>query len=297
MTNFLTLIFIVLILASAVFLLLDLMSMSKNSILSDRFAEILQNQQQSPDQPESWLRKRLKPGFENGGEISQLLIKAGWDTPYARLIFWGLGRILPIVVSITTYFLLLTLGNDNLNALLMGIFSFAALFVLANMILRKRAAFVEKAIIKELVPFLHMLRMLFNSGLSLEHVLIILVEQTGNLFPHLSRQLQRVLSNLKAGQDQSEALTNMAKTLNIQEVTDTVAILAQVTRYGGNVQASLAQYIALIEIRQFSNLREYISKLSAKMSIVMIVFMFPALLIFIAGPGFIGISDALKGQL
>src|SRR5690606_16438528 len=99
---------------------------------------------------------------------------------------------------------------------------FASLFVLANMILRRRAAFVEKAIVKELVPFLHMLRMLFNSGLSLEHALIILVEQTGNLFPHFSRQLQRVLLNLNAGQDQSDALMNMAKALNIQEVTDTV---------------------------------------------------------------------------
>lgn len=295
--NSLTLIFIVLMLASAVFLLIDVMSMNKNNKLSDRFEKALQNQQGMPNHPESWFRKRLKPGFENGGEISQLLVKAGWDTPYARVLFWGFGRILPIIVSITTYFLLVTLGNDNLNALLMGMFSFAFLFVLANMILRRRTAIVEKAIVKELVPFLHMLRMLFNSGLSLEHALIILVEQTGNLFPHFSRQLQRVLLNLNAGQDQSEALMNMAKILNIQEVTDTVAILAQVTRYGGNVQASLAQYIALIEMRQFSSLREYVSKLSGKMSIVMIVFMFPALLTFIAGPGFIGIADALKGQL
>lgn len=297
--NFLILTFIVLLLllASAVFLLLDIMSMSKNRKLSDRFEQVFQNKQQQSNQSGSWLQKWLKPGFESGGEVSQLLTKVGWDTSYARLLFWGLGRILPIVVSVTLYTLLVTLGNDNLNALLMGIFSFALIFVMANMILRWRATVVEKAIIKELVPFLHMLRMLFNAGLSVEHSLILLVEQTGDLFPHFSRQLQRVLLNLNAGQDQSEALLNMAKVLNIQEVTDTVSILAQVTRYGGNVQASLSQYITLIEMRQLSGLREYISKLSAKMSIVMIVFMFPALLIFIAGPGFIGISNALKGQL
>jgi tight adherence protein C len=295
--NYLTLIFIALMLASAVFLLLHIMSMDKNNRLSKRFSEAFQNQEQISNQSGSWFRKWFKPDFENGGEVSQLLVKAGWDTPYARLLFWGFGRVLPIAASITIYFLLFTLGNDNLHALLMGAFSFASLFVLANTILRRRAAIVEKAIVKELVPFLHMLRMLFNAGLSFEHALIILVEQTGNLFPHFSRQLQRVLLNLNAGQDQSEALLNMSKILNIQEVSDTVAILAQVTRYGGNVQASLAQYIALIEMRQFSSLREYVSKLSAKMSIVMIVFMFPAILIFIAGPGFIGISDALKGQL
>lgn len=279
------------------FLFVDIMFMNKRTKSSHRFEIVLHSQRSVSSKLSSLLRKCLKPNFIDDSAVSQLLLQAGWDSASGHLLFWSLGRIMPMVISVIVYIAYATLGNDKLNALLMAIFAFAFIFVAANMILRWRVAVIQKAITKELIPFLHMLRMLFNAGLSLEHALIILVEQSGNLFPHFSRQLQRVLLNMRAGQDQTDALMNMAKSVNIQEVSDMVSILSQVSKYGGNVQDSLSQYIALIEMRQFSGLREYVSKLSAKMSIVMIVFMFPALIIFIAGPGFIGIADALKGNL
>ena len=42
-----------------------------------------------------------------------------------------------------------------------------------------------------------------------------------------------------------------------------------------------------------TTLQERVSKMSAKMSVVMIAFLFPALLIGLAGPGFIAIFKAL----
>jgi tight adherence protein C len=87
----------------------------------------------------------------------------------------------------------------------------------------------------------------------------------------------------------------MAAPLDIPELSDTIAMLKQVTRYGGNIRNSLEEYTTLVEQRQVSELREYVSKLSAKMTVVMILFLFPALMIFLAGPGFIGLSKALKG--
>ena len=66
-------------------------------------------------------------------------------------------------------------------------------------------------------------------------------------------------------------------------------------RMPSNVLNSLIEYTKLVEQRQISELREYVSKLSAKMTVVMMVFLFPALLIFVAGPGFVGLANALKG--
>jgi len=40
------------------------------------------------------------------------------------------------------------------------------------------------------------------------------------------------------------------------------------------------------------SMEEYISKMSAKMSVVMMVFLFPALMIVLAGPSFVAISRA-----
>ena len=56
---------------------------------------------------------------------------------------------------------------------------------------------------------------------------------------------------------------------------------------------SLQALKQLLDDRRLTRMQEYISKMSAKMSVVMMVFLFPALLIVLAGPGFIAISKAM----
>ena len=288
--------FILLTLLGVLVFLFELFAHGKDTKAAARFNQILKYQQEDSNKSALPIQRWINPNFLQDSEFGRLLLQAGWDTKYARMLFWFMGRIAPVITAMFLFIFLITTGENVIDAFSKAVFTFACMFVGSNMILRWRAKLVAKAIVKELIPFLHMLRMLFNSGLSLEHSLIILVEQSGNLFPHLAQQLQRVSINLHAGQDQADALVHMAQLLDIKEVTDAVSILFQVSRYGGNIQASLSNYIELIETRQFSSLREYVSKLSAKMSIVMIVFMFPALIIFIAGPGVIGIADALRGS-
>lgn len=48
----------------------------------------------------------------------------------------------------------------------------------------------------------------------------------------------------------------------------------------------------LLDDRRLTRMQEYISKMSAKMSVVMMLFLFPALLIVLAGPSFIAIARA-----
>jgi len=119
-------------------------------------------------------------------------------------------------------------------------------------------------------------------------------DQGRELIPNIAHELRQVLVRIRAGQERGEALAEMATPLDVPELNDTVAMMKQVTRYGGNISESLANYAALLEQRQVAELREYVSKLSAKMSIVMMLFLFPALIIFLAGPGFMGLVNALK---
>ena len=67
--------------------------------------------------------------------------------------------------------------------------------------------------------------------------------------------------------------------------------------HGGNIRETLVKFAQLIEERQLSALREYVNVLSGKMSVVMMVFLFPALLIFLAGPGFMALAKGLSGAL
>jgi len=72
-----------------------------------------------------------------------------------------------------------------------------------------------------------------------------------------------------------------------------VVIIRQMLKQGGSARASLTKMVELIEGRRLSGMQEKVSKLSAKMTVVMIVFFFPALVILLAGPGFISIGDSM----
>ncbi|MDB5979287.1 MAG: type secretion system protein, partial [Pseudomonas sp.] len=92
-----------------------------------------------------------------------------------------------------------------------------------------------------------------------------------------------------------EELSKSSALLAVEEFSDTCVILNQLIHQGGGAMKSLLTLKQLLDDRRLTRLQEYISKLSAKMSIVMMVFLFPALLIVLAGPGFTAISRALGG--
>lgn len=228
-------------------------------------------------------------------EMQRLLVQAGWHGTKAKLIFLIMAWILPLALGALATFYAILNEDSWINVLFHCVFAFAATFVLIRRLLRWKAQNRRDAIRKEVIPFLHLLRMLFEAGLSMEHILLVIEQQGRDLIPNLANELHLVINRIQAGQDRAEALAEMAAPLDVAELNDTVAMLKQVTRYGGNIRESLAEYTTLVEQRQVSELREYVSKLSAKMTVVMILFLFPALMIFLAGPGFMGLAKALKG--
>ncbi len=228
-------------------------------------------------------------------EMQRTLAQAGWGTTPQMRFYLLLGAWLgPFAAAAAMGIYAIAKGSAASAVLMNAMFAFAFVFVGMRRLLRWRATQRREAMRKEVVAWLHLLRMLFDAGLSLEHTLQVITQQARNLIPNLAVELESALKRIQAGQDRGEALAEMAAPLEVAELNDTVAMLRQVTRYGGNIRDSLVEYTGLIEQRQVSELREIVSKLSAKMTIVMVVFLFPALMIFVAGPGFIGLANALK---
>ena len=79
----------------------------------------------------------------------------------------------------------------------------------------------------------------------------------------------------------------------MDDLTDCFTILVQLIYQGGGAMASLLSLKELLDDRRMTSLQERVSKMSAKMSVVMMLFLFPALLIVLAGPGFVAIIQAL----
>ncbi|MBS1188255.1 MAG: Type secretion system protein [Rhodocyclaceae bacterium] len=221
------------------------------------------------------------------------LRRAGWNTPLARRGYFLAATLAPVAGLLTggTWAMASGAGIDQVAA--GAFFGFGCGYLLPPRLLGWQVQRRRKSMQEEMLAVLHLLRMLFDAGLSLEHALRIISEQGRELAPNMAAELGIALARINAGQERTEALEEMASPLGVPELDDTVAILKQATRYGGSLRDSLSRFTLLMEDRRMTSLREYVSKLSAKMTVVMVVFMFPALMLFLAGPGFLALIRAL----
>lgn len=228
-------------------------------------------------------------------EVGILLSRAGVHSKQARALYHAMNILSPVILGLLVMLtnLLMTPGFKSpvmmvLAAIIIGI-------LLPKRILGMVANRRREEIRLELPVFVQTLRILFDSGLAVEQALRVLTTEAKDVFPQVAGELDRALQRSGSGLDLADELARIADQLQVEEFTDTVSILRQMIRQGGSARTSLINLQKLIEDRQMTVMQERVTKLSAKMAIVMIIFLFPALFILLAAPGFMALTRALGG--
>ncbi|WP_447529970.1 type II secretion system F family protein [Vreelandella sp. TE19] len=227
-------------------------------------------------------------------EVPKLMEQLSWRGADQRATYYAFQLGVPIAAGVLAT-LVTALWGDGPS--LLAVFIAAALgFFLPKRWLKKQVAKRHAAISEEVSAMLPLLRMLFEVGMTVDQSLRVLSREGEHILPELSRELRRVLSRVDAGLDLATELSVMAERLDVDPLNDCVVILEQLIRQGGGAVASLISLKELFHDRRITDQQEKVSKLSAKMSGAMVLFLFPALLIILAGPGFMAIFAAISGM-
>ncbi len=165
-------------------------------------------------------------------------------------------------------------------------------YLLPKRLLAAAAHHRQKKLAMEISTFIPLLRILFESGMAVEQSLRVLSNEGQQLMPTLTQELRLVLARVDSGLELGDELHKVTRLLAVDEFTDTCVILQQLVHQGGGAMKSLLALKLLLDDKRLARLQEYISKMSAKMSVVMMLFLFPALLIVLAGPGFTALARA-----
>ncbi|WP_341960150.1 type II secretion system F family protein [Pseudomonas sp. RC10] len=226
-------------------------------------------------------------------ETQILLNRIGWRRASQRSLFAACQVGTPIVAVCIVMLVQTLFFSDVEYPLLAPMFALGLGYLAPKRILAAAAMRRQKQAVAEIATFIPLLRILFESGMAVEQALRVLSNEGRSLLPVLSSELRVMLVRVDSGLELGDELNKMAAVLAVDEFSDTCVILNQLIHQGGGAMKSLLALKQLIDDRRLTRLQEYISKLSAKMSIVMMVFLFPALLIVLAGPGFVAIGKAL----
>ncbi len=239
--------------------------------------------------------RAMEAWVDNEGESNLLLLRAGWRSGERRLMWYVFQAVLPFVLFglVLAYWLFADIQNKGLILILLLASAAVLSFLAPRWILRAVAAARQRRIKSEVPLLIHLLVLLFEAGLSIRQALSSLVREGGGVLPELGREIEIVIRQLDAGAETGEALKNLSDGLAVEDLTTVLATLRQVDRYGGEVREPLLEVLDVIEERRSLDLRERVNHMSGRMTVVMVLFFFPALMIFVAGPAFLSILRAL----
>jgi tight adherence protein C len=240
--------------------------------------------------------KAIEGWVDSENESARLMMQAGWRSNEARTLWYIFQGALPFAVA-AALLAFWVFGPEKFKAaiyIVLFAFAGAALSFLVPRWVLRGAAERRRSRIKSEVPlFIHLLVLLFEAGLSNRQAFSSLVREGGDVLPELGREFELVLRQLDAGADTGEVLKSLGEAMDVGDLTTVLGVLRQIDRYGGEVREPLLETLKILEERRSMDMRERVNLLSGRMTVVMVAFFFPALLIFVAGPAFLSIIRAL----
>lgn len=232
--------------------------------------------------------------LDGDGETAGLLLQAGWRSARARAAYFALQAALPVllVFGAVASAALDAAGQPILKILAVLVALIIGLLA-PRWLLRSRAAARRRRMQAEVPLLIHVLVLLYDAGLSTRQAIASLVREGGGVLPALGPEFALILRQLEAGADTGDVLGAVGRQLDVSDLGSVLSVVRQVERYGGEVRDPLMETLAVMEQRRSLELREQVNLMSGRMTLVMVLFFFPALLIFVAGPAVVSIFSAL----
>jgi tight adherence protein C len=132
-----------------------------------------------------------------------------------------------------------------------------------------------------------------EAGLGLDAAFRRVADEIEGAAPELSREFQLVTAEINAGTVRVEALRHLSQRTGLDEVQALVNMLTQAERFGTSVARSLRIHSNLTRQKRAARAEEEAAKVSPKLTVVMILFLMPCLMVVLMGPAAVGIKNNL----
>ena len=192
---------------------------------------------------------------------------------------------------------LLSLGfltTLKLPAVLVVLLGTAALgYYLPAVLLDWQVRSRQAAIMRPFPDALDLLVCCVEAGLGLDAAFRRVAEEMEPAAPELSQELHLVNHEIAAGVQRAEALKRLDTRTGLSEMGSLVSVLVQADRFGTSVAKALRIHAELVRSKRMLYAEERAAQISPKLTVVMILFILPTLMVVLMGPAIINIGKNL----
>lgn len=223
------------------------------------------------------------------------LRQAGFRSPSAFQTFKTIQTVLTVALPFLAW---LAIRPHGMQALSTVIIVSACLGQFGPKYYIEYAAYKRRiALLRPFPDALDLLVSCVEAGLALDASLQRVGEEFEQVSSELSQEIKLVNAEMAAGVPRPEALRHLDERIGLQEFNSLVNVIIQADRYGTSIANALRAHSNLVRNKRILQAEEKAGKVAPKMTVVMILFLFPALFVVILGPAAVQIAKVLLPAL
>lgn len=123
-----------------------------------------------------------------------------------------------------------------------------------------------------------------ESGLSLDQAFRRVAQEMKTVSPILSKEFTLVNSQVSAGIERIEALKRLEERTGLEELRSFVNMLSQAERFGSSISESMRLYSSVAREKRMARAEEKAGQVGSKLTVIMIVFFLPVLMMVLLAP-------------
>ena len=239
------------------------------------------------------LGRKATPG--NKEQISHLrftLMRAGLLGQKAVSIYFAARLLMVMLPQILLLYLVPRLSLiDPILPLSVSLFLAIAGLTLPGVYIRKRTARLEREYKEGFPDMMDLLVACVEAGMSIDAAVTRVAEELGDRYPNLALHLKINALELRAGRARQDAWKNFSQRLGIEEASSLTTMLRQAEEMGSSIGNTLRVFSKDMRQKRMLAAEEQALALSAKLSLPLILFVFPTLLGVLIMPAIVRALD------
>lgn len=225
---------------------------------------------------------------ENMRELRRRLIQAGIFDPRGVAYFFIARAALAVALAAAVFVLLPVVGGPRGSYFwLMVIVGGIAGYVGPSMYIDRRIAARQMEHRSGFPDFMDLMVVCADSGLSLEAALERVGREMGDSYPSLTANIHITNLEIRAGRPLKDALERFADRLALEEARQFATLISQSIDLGSSITDAMRVYSDDMRHKRLSRAEEKAYALPAKLSVPMMVCIFPVLFVVILLPVFV----------
>ncbi|MFW6456704.1 MAG: type II secretion system F family protein [Planctomycetota bacterium] len=262
--------------------------------------EVLMQQKQAKTAEQSQLLRFLHrigqsmASSANSAKLAANLTQAGFYSRAAPAIYFGAKILIFIGAGVFTFLLFMPSAMSLGTTLAISLVAAATCFLIPNYIVEHKRKKRSTQIKQHLPDVIDLMEICVTSGMGFETAWNLISEEIREVNPVMADEMTLTNLEVHLGTSRKEAMEHMAERTEADEVGSFATLVAQSDRFGTSIGDTLRVFAESMRDERSQSAEEKGEKVAVKLLIPMILFVFPAVAVVLAGPGIIRIASTLS---